>query len=299
MVPSISVVTPSYQQGRYIERTIQSVLGQGIDDLEYVVFDGGSTDETVDILKKYQDKLRWVSEKDRGQSDAVNKGIRATTGNVIGWLNSDDIYYPGALRTVLDYFAAHPECEVIYGDAHHIRDDDSIIDDYYTQPWDFERLKELCYLCQPAVFFNRSVVEKYGSINDALHFCMDYEYWIRLARAGVKFHYLKGYFLAGSRLHESTKTLSQRPKVHAEINEMMVDKFGRVPDQWLFNWAHCLVDEKGISRDSGLKFATAVGVASVYGSLKWNKRISWRVFSTAYNWTFGSAMIKLRSRLRK
>src|SRR5690606_21786612 len=131
----------AYMHGKYIERTIQSVLDQGIDDLEYVVFDGGSTDNTVDILRKYESRLRWVSEKDRGQSDAVNKGIRATTGEVIGWLNSDDIYYPGALRKVLDFFKANPDAEVVYGDAHHIRDDDSIIDDYYTEPFNFERLK--------------------------------------------------------------------------------------------------------------------------------------------------------------
>jgi glycosyltransferase involved in cell wall biosynthesis len=296
VTPSLSVVTPSYQQGRYIERTIQSVLSQGIDDLEYVVFDGGSTDPTVQILKKYQDRLRWVSEKDRGQSHAVNKGIRSTRGEVIGWLNSDDIYYPGAFRKVLDYFASHPEVEVVYGDAHHIRDDDSVIDDYYTEPFNFERMLELCYYCQPAVFFRRSVVERLGVLDERLHFCMDYEYWLRMAQAGVKFHYLKGEFLAGSRLHESTKTLSQRPKIHDEINTMMLRRFGKVPDPWLFSWAHCICDQHGIPRESGLKFAAAVGAWSIWGSLKYNHTISWRVFKTAYDWTMGSAVVKWRGR---
>jgi glycosyltransferase involved in cell wall biosynthesis len=292
--PSLSVVTPSYQQGRYIERTIQSVLSQGIADLEYVVFDGGSCDETVQVLQRYEDRLRWVSEKDRGQSHAVNKGIRATRGQIIGWLNSDDIYYPGAFRKVLETFAAHPEVDVIYGDAHHIRDDDSIIDDYYTEPFNFDRLLEICYFCQPAVFFRRSVVEQFGAIDERLHFCMDYEFWLRLAQNGVKFHYLQSEFLAGSRLHESTKTLSQRPKIHEEINTMMLRRFGRVPDQWVFNWAHCICDQYGIPRTSGVRFATWVGAWSVWGSLKYNRTISRRVFRTAYEWTVGSTLVKLR-----
>src|SRR4029453_1656238 len=180
MTPSISVITPSFNQSRFIERTIRSVLDQRVGDVEFAIFDGGSTDGTIDILNRYDDRLRWVSRPDRGQADAVNKGIAATSGEIVGWLNSDDVYYPGALEYAIRYFKAHPNVDIIYGDANHTEEDDRVLEPYYTADWDYEQLKEVCFVCQPSVFFRRRVVTEHGLLNASLRFCMDYEYWLRI-----------------------------------------------------------------------------------------------------------------------
>ena len=149
----ISIVTPSYNQGKYIERTIQSVLSQEVRGLEYAVIDGGSADETISILKRYEDRFFWISQRDRGPSDAINKGFCRSSGPVLGWLNSDDIYYQGALKTVLEFFDENPDVDVMYGDTYHINENDEVIEKYPTEDWDWERLKETCFISQPAAFF--------------------------------------------------------------------------------------------------------------------------------------------------
>jgi len=283
MARSVSVITPSFNQGYFIEQTVQSVLSQDIPGLEYVVFDGGSSDATTDILKRYESRLCWVSEKDRGQAHAVNKGLQLTSGEVIGWLNSDDVYYSDALQTVCLFFESHADVDVVYGDAYHIDEQGRIIEPYYTEPWDFERLKEVCYLCQPAVFFRRRVVDRFGMLDERLDYCLDYEYWLRLAMGGAQFAYLPR-VLAGSRLYAGTKTLGARVKVHREINDMMRERLGRVPDRWLFNYGHAVVDTAGFSRVNRLRFALAVSAVSLYASLKWNRRPSWNMLQTTARW---------------
>ncbi|MEO0968826.1 MAG: glycosyltransferase family 2 protein [Cyanobacteria bacterium J06639_18] len=238
-----SFITPSFNQGRFIERTIQSILSQksAAIEMEYVVCDGGSTDETVEILKRYEKELSWVSEPDNGQADAVNKGIAMTTGDIIGWINSDDVYYQGSFQAVKEIFESHPDVLAVYGDADHIDEKDWVIEAYPTEPWDYKRLNETCFLCQPAVFFRRSLVEKFGKLDDALNFCMDYELWLRYGRE-IQFFYLPQK-LAGSRLYQENKTLGQRVAVHQEINDMFRNKFNRVPDKWIFAYAHIKVED--------------------------------------------------------
>lgn len=285
--PSLAVITPSYNQGQYIERTINSVLEQDSGEVDYVVFDGGSTDDTIDVLKRYENRLRWVSEPDRGQTDAVNKGLAATDSEIIGWLNSDDVYYPGAFAAVLDVFARRPEVDVVYGESHYIDSDDQVIRPFDALDWDFERLKSLCYICQPATFFRRRVVEQFGSLDVNLQYIMDYEFWLRLAAGGAVFHRHRdwlshGMGLAGYRLYPETKTRSARVPIHLEIAEVQRRMFGRVADDWVIGYAYAWAqrrfgDQMERARPIGrqvLKRNTAMGALALTKSLAWNRRLS-------------------------
>jgi len=186
----ISVITPSYNQGFFIERTINSILGQVFEgELEYLVIDGGSTDMTMEILKKNRDRLSFVSEKDDGLADAVNKGLEMATGEVIGWLNSDDLYRPGTIAQVLDYFEKNPECMWLYGKCRIINQEDREIYKNVTRyknlllkRYSFGRLLTENYISQPAVFFRRSLIDEAGKLNTELRYTMDYDLWLRFGR---------------------------------------------------------------------------------------------------------------------
>jgi glycosyltransferase involved in cell wall biosynthesis len=286
MTPSISIVTPSFNQGQFIQRTIESVLRQEAEDIEYFVADGGSTDNTLEILQRYGEKIQWVSEPDKGQADGVNKGILFTSKDVIGWLNSDDIYYPGALRTVQSFFRDHPEVSVIYGDADHIDVDDRVLEAYYTEDWDYKRLREVCYICQPAVFFRRELVSRFGLLDAALRYCMDYEYWLRLG-SYIEFVRIPRK-LAGSRFYPENKTLREKVPVHAEINDMLLDKFGVVPSKWIFNYAHAVTDMKalgsGVNSKGSLFYLVHLIYQSVAGFVKWRTLPSVKDVITTCRW---------------
>lgn len=292
--PRLSIITASFNQAAFIERTLRSVLDQGVDGLEYVVCDGGSTDGSVDIVRRYDSRLRWVSERDGGQADAINKGFSMTAGEVVGWLNSDDTYYPGALEYVLSYFDEHPDVDVVYGDANHIDEHDRVLEPYYTEDWDYERLKDVCFVCQPSVFLRRRVLEKFGVLDRSLRYCMDYDYWLRIG-ATTPFVRVPR-LLAGSRLHDETKTLGSRVPVHIEINDMLKRRIGYVPTRWLYNYAFAVYDRHRWPRKDLHHHWWTLSSNIVYAYLRWRRSIPPSVFVTMWSWFSESRAAERRMR---
>ena len=204
--PRISIVTPSYNQGQFIEETIRSVLLQGYPNLEYIIMDGGSTDSSVEIIKKYEPWLAyWVSEPDRGQSHAINKGLVVSTGDVLAYLNADDVYEPGALAAVARCFDEYPEADLVYGDGVLIAEDGEGIRHLQIQ---YESSEALAYgrggLLQPSVFWRRRLYERIGPFDESLHYALDYDYWLRASKVAVFQHAPER--LSRFRQHDSSKS---------------------------------------------------------------------------------------------
>jgi glycosyltransferase involved in cell wall biosynthesis len=182
--PLVSVVTPSLNQGRFIGDAVRSVLGQDYPRIEYLVVDGGSTDGTLPVLARFDGAVRWISEPDHGQAAAINKGFRLASGEILAWLNSDDLYEPQAVSVAVAYLQAHPDTAMVYGDATHVdTEDEEIGPCAYVGPFDLDRLiHEADYIVQPATFFRRSAFEAVGGLDESLHWGMDYDLWLKIAR---------------------------------------------------------------------------------------------------------------------
>ena len=204
--PVISVVTPSYNQGPFLGQTIRSVLDQNYPRLQYVVQDGGSTDSTADVLAEYRGRLHHCeSRKDRGQGHAINLGFAHTSGEIMAYLNSDDLLLPGSLYAVADYFRRHPEVDAVYGHRVIVDQDGYERGRWVLPPHDPEILKWADYLPQETLFWRRRVWDKVGGIDENFRFAMDWDLVLRFQDAGAKFHRL-GRFLGAFRVHESSKT---------------------------------------------------------------------------------------------
>lgn len=205
-LPLVSVITPSLNQGRFIEETILSVKGQNYPRVEHLVIDGGSTDATLEILRRY-DHLVWLSEQDRGQADAVNKGFQLAKGEIIGWLNSDDVYVPGAVERVVGYLLDHPDIDVVYGDCNEINEEGGTVRIVKAHPIDLKRLLLLDFiLYQPTFFFRRCAIERIGLVNVELHVGLDYDYIVRAVRT-CAVAYIPA-TLAAFRTHSNSKTFT-------------------------------------------------------------------------------------------
>jgi glycosyltransferase involved in cell wall biosynthesis len=206
--PLVSIVTPSYNQARFLEATIQSVLGQTYPNIEYIVIDGGSTDGSVDVIRRYADRLAaWVSEKDAGQTDAVNKGFARAHGDILAWLNSDDVYRPDAVAEAVAFLETHPQVGMVYGDADFIDEHGEAIGRFPAAQTDLRRLQRgYVHIPQQAAFWRADLWRKVGPLDPAFYFAMDYDLWVRLARVSqIRYH---PRVWAGFRLHGASKTIA-------------------------------------------------------------------------------------------
>ena len=283
--PLVSIVTPSYNQGQFIEETILSVVNQDYPRIEYIIMDGGSTDETLDILRKYTGLLTWYSEKDKGQSDAINKGLRLAKGEILAYLNSDDTYLPGAFTRAVRYLTAeNPDSHFVYGEGYHITAEGTIIERYPTEPFDIRRLAETCFICQPTTFWKRDVMETIGFFNENLHYALDYEYWIRIAKQYGTLGYLSEY-LANSRLYQETKTLSKQFEANEERLNVIRDHFGKgnIPPALIYAYAHYYMDRL-VSRETRSKKAFFMLGKTMIAALKFLQYNHTIPFSDVKQW---------------
>jgi len=237
---SISLVTPSLNQGKFIRQTIESVLSQGYLDLDYRVQDGGSTDGTLAVLREFEPRVPFVSEKDRGQADAINKGLARATGEVLGYLNSDDVLRPGALAAVGEAFASDPDLVFLWGRASYLDEAGNAVSPYLARPDAIERLADACFIAQPAAFFRRQAWDEIGPFDESLHHTMDYDYWIRIAerypRSKMRFLDRE---LAGCRMHAEAKTVAGWTRALDEIFTLVKRRTGFVSLWWcVAKWDH-------------------------------------------------------------
>lgn len=216
--PLVTIVTPSFNQARFLEQTIQSVLNQDYPNLEYYIMDGGSTDGSVGIIQKYSDRLAgWISEKDRGQTDAINKGFARARGEILAWLNSDDTYEPGAVSAAVAALLAHPQAAAVYADCDFIDENNQKIGRFPAAQTDYRRLRRgYVHVPQQATFFHASLWQRVGPLDPTFFFAMDYDLWVRLAKLAPLI-YLPGQVWANFRLHSDAKTIAADDRCWPEM----------------------------------------------------------------------------------
>jgi len=230
--PIVSIITPCYNAAKFIEQTIESVLAQDYPRIEYIVMDAGSTDGTVEILKRYgqrvNQRVTWFSQPDRGAADAINRGFALSHGEIFTYLNADDAYLPGAVSTAVRSFQG----DVVYGNAWWIDEAGTRLAPYPVHDFDRELLARECFICQPASFIRREAFENIGGMDPDLTLTFDYELWMRMAKT-YDLRRIEG-TLALSRMHRSNKSLGQRAGVFRETFRILRRHYGYVPFQWIY-----------------------------------------------------------------
>lgn len=226
--PLVSIVTPSYNQGQFIRETIESVLGQDYPNIEYWVIDGGSTDDTVSILREYDadPRFHWLSERDKGQADAINKGWARCHGEILCWLNSDDTYLnQTAVGWQVEGLLAAPDAGFVYGDGHFVDTTGDKLRPFPTRIFAYPALFQVAFIVQPTVFIRREIVQKIGPIDISFRFAMDHNYWLRCIAITTP-HYIQAP-IATYRLHEDSKTVSQTIEINLDTTWAVCQHFSR------------------------------------------------------------------------
>lgn len=241
-LPLVSIVTPSYNMAKYLTETIESVLAQDYPRIEYIVVDGGSTDGSLEILERYKDRLSYISGPDRGPSDATYQGFRQAHGEILGWLNTDDSYLPGAVRTAVDFLTTHPSTDVVYGEGWWIDEAGAVLDRYPTLPFDPEVLKRDCFICQPAAFLRASSYRR-CELDPNVNWSFDYDLWIRMAKAGFQFASIPEY-MANSRMHHGAKTIYERHVVFQSSMSLLKRHYGYIPLPWIVGYTAYRLDRR-------------------------------------------------------
>lgn len=215
--PLVSIVTPSFNQARFIDETIRSVLGQTYPNVEYIIVDGGSTDGSREIIEGYAAKLAWwVSEKDRGQTDAINKGFARARGEILAWLNSDDTYHPTAIAEAVAYLQEHPDAGMVYGDADLVDENGQVLEHFPARQTDYRRLRNgYVHIPQQAAFFRAELWRQVGPLDPSFYFAMDYDLWVRLAKLAPLHYYPR--LWANFRLHSQGKSVASDDRCWPEM----------------------------------------------------------------------------------
>jgi len=239
--PLVSIVTPCLNFAAFIEETIQSVAAQDYPNIEHIVVDGGSTDGTLEILKRYPD-VTVLSGRDRGAADAINRGFEHSHGELFGWLNADDLFLPGAIRSAVEALENAPEAGGVYGEGWWIDEKGARLEPYPTQDFDAQLLRRECFICQPASLMRSEAFRSAGCLNPDFDLTFDYELWMRLTRT----HELKRIptTMAYSRMHRANKSLGQRAGVFRETFHVLRLHYGYVPFQWIYGYACYRADKR-------------------------------------------------------